>query len=158
MHKVPVDAWIALVLLVVCGFLLNDLLATEGSGAFVKTTTLPTGLVIVLGGLALLLLGGSLLRPAASGVAAASDNSSPRSNGGLLRVVAMVAWTAIYIAALPWTGYLATTAAFLIGANLLFGNRRPGTIVAVSVIIPILLLLFFEKFMVVLLPSARLLG
>ncbi len=158
MHKVPVDAWIALVLLVVCGFLLKDLLATEGSGAIVKTTTLPTGLGCVLGGLALLLLGGSLLRPAAAGVPASNNSSSPRSTRGLLRVVAMVAWIAVYIAALPWTGYLATTAVFLVGANLLFGNRRPATIVAVSVIIPILLLLFFEKFMVVLLPSARLLG
>ena len=35
MRRVPVDAKIALVLLVACGFFLQDLLATEGAGAFV---------------------------------------------------------------------------------------------------------------------------
>ena len=66
MRRVPADAWVALVLLVACGVFLNDLLATEGAGAFVKTTTLPTALVVVVGLLSLILLGGSLLRPAAA--------------------------------------------------------------------------------------------
>lgn len=155
MRRVPADAWVALALLVACGFFLQDLLATEGTGAFVKTTTLPTALVVVLAILSLILLGGSFLRPAA-----------PSSNGlagaelriGLARVGAMIAWTAIFIAALPWLGYLVSSALFLAGANVLYGNRRPVSIVAVAVILPVALLLFFEKFMIVLLPSSRLFG
>ena len=156
MRRVPADAWIGLVLLGVCGFLLNDLLATEGSGAFVRTTTLPTALVVVLGLFALILLGGSLLRPAVSSEPIVDSVADRRQ--GFLRVAAMVAWTAAYVAALPWTGYIATTALFLIGASLLFGNRRPVTIIAIALLVPVALLLFFEKFMIVLLPSARLFG
>ncbi len=155
MRRVPVDAWIALVLLVACGFFLQDLLATEGTGAFVKTTTLPTALVIVLAILSLILLGGSFLRPAAP-----SSNSltGAELRAGLVRVGAMIVWTALFVAALPWFGYLVSSAAFLVGANLLYGNRRPVSIIAIAVIVPVALLLFFEKFMIVLLPSSRLLG
>lgn len=155
MRRVPVDAWVALVLLVACGFFLQDLLATEGAGAFVKTTTLPTALVVVLAVLSLILLGGSFLRPA-----------EPSSNGlagaelrtGLIRVTTMIAWTAVFIGALPWFGYLVSSALFLAGANILYGNRRPISIAVVAVVLPVALLLFFEKFMIVLLPSSRLFG
>ncbi|MDH3739755.1 MAG: tripartite tricarboxylate transporter TctB family protein [Alphaproteobacteria bacterium] len=155
MRRVPADAWIALVLLVACGFFLNDLLATEGTGAYVQTTTLPSALVVVLALLSLILLGGSLLRPAAPASNVSPDAKSPT---GLLRVGAMVAWTAAFIFALPWFGYLASSAAFLIGANILYGNRRPVSVVAIAVVVPVVLLLFFEKFMIVLLPSSRLFG
>ncbi len=142
----------ALVLLVACGFLLSDLLATEGSGAYVKTTTLPTALVLVLIILSLVLLGGSLLRPAEQGPPVGQVRA------GLLRVVAMLGWTAGFIAALPWFGYLMSSMVFLIGANLLYGNRKPIGMILVAVAVPLGLLLFFEKFMIVLLPSSRLIG
>lgn len=155
MRRVPADAWVALVLLVACGFLLNDLRATEGSGAYVKTTTLPTSLVIVLIILSLVLLGGSLLRPAA---ATMDGLPTGQASAGLLRVLAMLAWTGAFIAALPWFGYLMSSMVFLIGANLLYGNRKPTRMIVIAVTVPLGLLLFFEKFMIVLLPSSRLIG
>lgn len=155
MRRVPADAWVALVLLVACGFFLQDLLATEGAGAYVKTTTLPTALVVVLALLSLILLGGSFLRPA---VPSLDGLTGAELRAGLIRVGAMIAWTALFVAALPWFGYLVSSAAFLVGANLLYGNRRPVSIIAIAVIVPVALLLFFEKFMIVLLPSSRLLG
>ncbi|MCZ6509422.1 MAG: tripartite tricarboxylate transporter TctB family protein [Alphaproteobacteria bacterium] len=155
MRRVPADAWVALVLLVACGFFLNDLLATEGTGAYVKTTTLPTALVVVLALLALILLGGSLLRPAAR---PADALAGAELRTGLIRVGTMIAWTTAFIFALPWFGYLASSAVFLVGANVLYGNRRPVSVIAIAVIVPVALLLFFEKFMIVLLPSSRLFG
>ena len=156
MRRVPADAWVALVLLVACGFFLDDLLATEGTGAFVKTTTLPTALVIVLAILSLILLGGSLLRRPAARPADALAGAELRS--GLIRVGAMIAWTAAFIFALPWFGYVVSSAVFLVGTNVLYGNRRPVLVIAIAVIVPLALLLFFEKFMIVLLPSSRLFG
>ena len=64
--------------------------------------------------------------------------------------------TALYVFALPWTGYLLTSALYFGAASLLFGNRQPVSIVVAMVVVPLALLLFFEKYMVVLLPSARL--
>ncbi|MHA1565351.1 MAG: tripartite tricarboxylate transporter TctB family protein, partial [Alphaproteobacteria bacterium] len=145
MGRIPADAWVALVLLVASGFFLNNLLATEGSGAFVKTTTLPTALVLVLIVLSLILLGGSLLRPAERD--AADTKPATEARAGLLRVAAMLAWTVVFIAALPWLGYLAASVIFLIGANLLYGNRRPLNIGVIAIVVPLALLLFFEKFM-----------
>ena len=68
----------------------------------------------------------------------------------------MVAWLVVYIAALPWLGYLVASGAFLIGAGLLYGNRRWWVLIGSAVVLPGLLLLFFEKVMIVLLPAARL--
>lgn len=155
MRRVPADAWIALVLLVACGFFLENLLATEASGAYVKTTTLPIALVVVLALLSLILLGGSLLRPAAPST---NGLTSAELKAGLGRVATMIVWIAVFVAVLPWFGYLFSSALFLVGASLLYGNRRPLSIVATAVILPVALLLFFEKFMIVLLPSSRLFG
>lgn len=156
MRRVPADGWVALVLLVACGFFLDDLLATEATGAFVKTTTLPTALVFVLGFLSLILLGGSLLRPVGPRLELESARDDRLS--GLGRVFAMVVWTAMFVAALPWLGYLLASIIFLVGANLLYGNRKPLPIIVIAIVVPVLLLLFFEKFMIVLLPSSRLFG
>jgi hypothetical protein len=147
MRRVPADAWIALVLLVACGLFLNDLLATEG--------TVPTALVAALALLSVILLGGSLLRPAAP---SSDGRTSAELRAGLGRVAAMIAWIAAFVFALPWFGYLISSALFLVGASFLYGNRRPLSIVATAVILPVALLLFFEKFMIVLLPSSRLFG
>lgn len=155
MRRMRADAWIAVVLLLACGFLLQDLLATEGSGAFVKTTTLPTALVVVIALLSVILLGSSLR---AAGQPSSGPDKPSASAAGLLRVAAMVVWTAAFVAALPWLGYLLASGLFLVGANLLYGNRNPIPIVAISVAVPTCLYLFFEKFMIVLLPSSRLFG
>ena len=155
MRRLRADVWIALVLIAVCGFMLNDLLGTEGSGAYVKTTTLPTALVIVLMLLSVVMLGGALFRPAEI---RSEPGSQAFSGAGLLRVTGMVVWVAAFIAAMPWLGYLFASVIFLVGANLLYGNRNPYSIIAIAVIVPVALLLFFEKFMIVLLPSSRLFG
>jgi hypothetical protein len=76
----------------------------------------------------------------------------------LARVAAMVIWTAAFITALPWLGFLLSSGLFLVGANLLYGNRNPVSIVGLAVIVPALLYLFFEKFMIILLPASRLFG
>ena len=70
----------------------------------------------------------------------------------------MLGWTGAFITALPWFGYLMSSIVFLIGANLLYGNRKPTGMIVVAVAVPLGLLLFFEKFMIVLLPSSRLIG
>ena len=152
MPRLSADAWIALGLLASCGIFLGELMRSESSGAFVKTTTLPITLVIVLMGLAMLLLIGALRK----GVVETATGSNNRA--GLHRVGGMVVWIALYVAALPWAGYLTATAVFLVGASLFYGNRRWGVILAWAILLPVALLLFFEKFMIVLLPASRLMG
>lgn len=157
----PADAWVALTLLLACAIFLTELMGTEGSGAFVKTTTLPTAIVIVLAILAVLLLIGAMIRPAAAPAepGAASDSSEPVEGDdrpSIARVLFLLGSIAAYVAALPWFGYLLSSGLFLAGANLLYGNRNPVTILAAAIVAPIGLMLFFEKFMIILLPSARL--
>ena len=154
-RRLTADTWVALVLLVVCGFFLKDLLATEGSGAYTSTTDLPIMLVLVLAVLSLILLGGSLLRPVA---VASKEPATNESMPGLLRVAVMVIWIGVYIVALPWFGYLLSSFIFLAGSTWFYGNRKPVSIAAIALMVPLVLLLFFEKFMIVLLPSSRLFG
>lgn len=151
---------IALVLLGAGGFVLNDLLRTEGSGAYVKTTTLPIALVITLMLLAAVLLAQSLLRhqPVDNPATVGTAGTATVDILALARVAGLLGWIILYVAALPWFGYLASSIVFLAGANLIYGNRNPVSVVAISVIVPVCLLLFFERFMIVLLPSARLFG
>jgi hypothetical protein len=148
------DAWIGLVLLLASGIFLADLLGEEASGAFVTTTTLPIALVILLAGLAVVLLVTAILRPRP---AEAGEPARGQAKG-LARVAAMVAWIALYITALPQLGYMAASIAFLIGAALLYGNRRWPVILIVAGLLPLALLLFFERFMIVLLPDGALWG
>jgi|SaaInl7_200m_RNA_FD_contig_31_1877730_length_1681_multi_12_in_0_out_0_2 hypothetical protein len=150
------DSWVALFLIAVNAVFLRDLLATEPEGAYVKTTTLPIALSVTITVLSVLLLGWSLRRPA--GPLAAS--AAPREfHGGIppaVRVTAAIVWTALYIAALPWFGYLLSSCVYFGGLSLMYGNRNPIAIIAVMVSVPLVLMLFFEKYMIVLLPSARL--
>lgn len=155
MRRIPADGWIALALLMACGVSLNELLAAEASGAFVTSTTFPIALVVVLGLLAVALLGGSLLRGAGE---VSRPDPAGTSPADLVRLAAMVAWVALYVAALPWAGYLAASAVFLVGAGLVYGNRQWGVILGVAALLPLALLLFFEKVMIVLLPASKLLG
>ena len=72
------------------------------------------------------------------------------------RAIVLVAWTLLYIVALPLVGYLVGTIAYVGGLAGLFGNRRPLPIVLLMAILPLAILFFFERYMTVLLPAGRL--
>jgi len=149
----PRDAWIALAVAAASAISLWDLWRTPATGAYVKTTTFPMALAGLMLALSLMLLGAALVRrgePPGEAVAAAP--------GAAARVAALFGFTALYIAALPWTGYLLSSALYFGALSLLFGNRSAVSILVPMLVVPLALLLFFEKYMVVLLPSARLFG
>jgi hypothetical protein len=141
---VPRDAWVALAVAAARAIALWELARTPGSGAFVKTTTFPTVVCAVLLALAVVHFIGAWLRRKAE---AGRFHLAPIWLFGL---------TALYVFALPWTGYLLTSALYFGAASLLFGNRQPASMVIAMIVVPVALLLFFEKYMVVLLPSAGL--
>jgi len=150
----PRDAWIALAVAAASGVSLWDLWRTPATGAFVKTTTFPLALAALMLALSLLLLGAAFLRRADRARAAPDGERG----GAVARAAILVALTGLYIAALPWTGYVLSSALYFGALSLLFGNRGPVSIVVAMIAVPLALLLFFEKYMVVLLPSARLFG
>jgi Tripartite tricarboxylate transporter TctB family len=150
---VPRDAWIALVVAAASAVSLWDLWREPATGAFVKTTTFPMALAALLLLFALLLFATALFgrrrpRPARAAL----------DIGAMLRVATLFVLTVLYIGALPWFGYLLSSAVYFGAASLVFGNRQPVSIVVAMVAVPLALLLFFEKYMIVLLPSARLFG
>lgn len=147
----PRDAWIALAVAAASALSLWELARTPGTGAFVKTTTFPTAVCALLLALALLHFLGAWRRRAAVRTATATV-----AGGSVARAAALFGLTVLYIIALPWTGYFATSALYFGAASLLFGNRQPVSILAAMIVVPLALLLFFEKYMVVLLPAARL--
>lgn len=140
----PREAWIALAVAAASAVALWELARTPGTGAFVKTTTFPTVVCAVLLALAVLHFIGAWLRRKA------------QSGRILPAPILLFGLTALYIFALPWTGYFLTSALYFGAASLLFGNRQPVSIVVAMIVVPLALLLFFEKYMVVLLPAARL--
>jgi len=150
------DSWVALGLIAANAVFLGDLLADPPQGAYVKTTSLPVALSVALIGLSLVLLGWSLRRPSETPRQAETPGSNTGSLAPLMRVAIVVAQTVVYIAALPWLGYLLASSIFFGGLSLVYGNRKPLSILVVMVSVPLVLMLFFEKFMIVLLPSARL--
>lgn len=79
-----------------------------------------------------------------------------RRRASAIRGGGLVAWTVLYLATLPWLGYLITTAVYIGGLSYLFGNRRPLAILLLMIVTPVALLLFFERYMVILLPSGSL--
>lgn len=157
-RSLDADGWTALVLLGLCAVFLINLLGSEATGAYVTSTTMPIAVVVVIAGLAVLLLAGSVLRMVRTalphGAASTKDDAAPPFLDW--RVPTMVAWLVVYITALPWVGYLVASGAFLIVAGLLYGNRRGWVLLCSAVVLPGVLLLFFEKVMIVLLPAARL--
>jgi hypothetical protein len=82
--------------------------------------------------------------------------AAPGAGVARARAAGLFGLTVLYIAGLPWLGYLLTSALYFGGASLLFGNRQPASIVIAMIVVPLALMLFFEKYMVVLLPTARL--
>jgi hypothetical protein len=145
----PRDAWVALAVAAASAASLWELARTPGTGAFVKTTTFPSAVCTLLLALALLHFAGAWLRRARPPAAAGA-------RGGAARAAGLFGLTALYIVALPWTGYFLSSALYFGAASLLFGNRQPVSIVVAMIVVPLALLLFFEKYMVVLLPAARL--
>ncbi|TNF19023.1 MAG: tripartite tricarboxylate transporter TctB family protein [Rhodobacteraceae bacterium] len=154
LNRLDADGWAALVLLGLCAVFLSNLLRSEATGAYVTSATLPIAVVMVMAGLSALLLAGSVLRMRRAPPAGARRPGATR--GLNWRVPALVAWLIAYVAALPWVGYLLASGGFLIGAGLLYGNRRWGVLLVSALVLPGLLLVFFEKVMIVLLPSASL--
>jgi hypothetical protein len=150
---VPRDGWIALVVAAASAVSLWDLWREPATGAFVKTTTFPMALAALLLLLALLLIAATLFghrrrRPARAALDIAA----------MARVAALFVLTVLYVSALPWFGYLLSSAVYFGAASLVFGNRQPISILVAMIAVPLALLLFFEKYMIVLLPSARLFG
>lgn len=150
----PRDAWIALAVVAASAVSLWDLWRAPAAGAFVKTTTFPMAVAALMLALALLLFAGAMLHRARR--SAAQPEAGRRA--ALLRVALLFALTVLYIVALPWAGYLLSSVLYFGAASLLFGNRRPLSIAVAMLAVPLALLLFFEKYMIVLLPSARLFG
>lgn len=127
----------------------------EGVSQHVSPTTLPTVLaagLVVLGALMLL---GALRRTRATSALAARPAGAPGANR---RVLLLLAGCGGYVVLLPLAGYLLSTALFIGLAAWLFGNRRPLSIALLMIIVPALLFVFFEKFMIIPLPGARLFG
>ena len=145
----PRDAWVALAVAAASAISLWELARTPGTGTFVKTTTFPNAVCTVLLALALVHFAGAWRRRARAAAA-------PGAGAAPARAAGLFALTVLYIAGLPWFGYLLASALYFGGASLLFGNRQPVSIVVAMIVVPLALLLFFEKYMVVLLPAARL--
>jgi hypothetical protein len=61
-----------------------------------------------------------------------------------------------YVFTMPWLGYIATSALFVGALAWLFGNRRPLAILIMMIATPFALSFFFQKAMVVYLPTSRL--
>ncbi len=157
MRRISGDAFIAAVLMAACAFLGHNLFLQEGAGAFVKTTTLPLALVAVLGLLSVVLLVSSVGKAIAGDVTTAGEAGTGLAVP-LGRVAILIALMTGYIFALRHAGYLISTGVFLLFANLIFGARHRLVIVLVSLLVPVLLYLFFEKYMIILLPAARMFG
>lgn len=151
------DAWIAVVVILAAGFLALHLLSNRQDDAYFRPTTFPLAFAVVLVVFALALLGWSLARPIEE-VQAQRALSDPDRAGAAGRVVGTIVTAVLYVIALPWLGYLVASAACFAMISLLFGNRRFLSIAIAAIVLPAALYLFFEKYMIVLLPSSRLFG
>ncbi len=154
-RSLPRDGLAGGVLLAGSLFFLFHLLGSQAEGvtAHVSATTLPTLLVLVLAFLGALMLVGAWREWRT----AAPVEPADASRAGW-RVVVLVACTAAYIAMLPLLGYFVCTAGYFGAMALLFGNRRPLVVLPLMLLVPLALMLFFEKFMIIPLPSASLFG
>jgi putative tricarboxylic transport membrane protein len=151
------DGWIAVAVALAGGFFAWHLLSAPQEGGYFRPTTLPLAFAVTLIVLALALFGWSLARPAGRTPVPGAP-PDPERAGAPARVSVTIVATVLYVVALPWLGYLVSSAAYFGALSLLFGNRRPVSIVVAMILIPVALFLFFEKYMIVLLPSARLFG
>jgi hypothetical protein len=156
--RIDRELGLAVVLLAASLFFLVHLVRAPASDAgFVTTTTVPTALSAVLAVLAALLLFGALVRPAGTSTSVAGARLIRPDRAGPWRVVVMVAGTGLYVALMPWLGYVASSALYIAGLAWLYGTRNWFAIAALAAAVPFLLMIFFERYMIVLLPSTRLL-
>lgn len=59
-----------------------------------------------------------------------------------------------YVALLPWLGFYLATMFLIAGLARLFGEARLPMILGLALVVPAALLIFFERFMIILLPAA----
>ena len=158
-RRIPRDAWAGLALLLGSLFFLAHLMGSQAEGLtdHVSATTLPTALAAVMAVLGVLMLVGAW-REWRKAAASIPDEQDPLERGGGMRVLLLVGGTAAYIALLPWLGYLVCTGLYIGAVAWLFGNRRPLSLLLLMLLVPLALMLFFEKFMIIPLPSASLFG
>ena len=159
LRSLPRDAWAGGMLLAGSLFFLVHLLGTQAEGvtAHVSATTLPTLLVTVLALLGALMLVGAW-REWHKDVPAVQLGDAAGEPRTAWRVWVLVSATAAYIALLPLLGYFVCTAGYIGAMALLFGNRRPLIVLPLMLLVPLVLMLFFEKFMIIPLPSSSLFG
>ena len=144
------DVWLAVALATASlFFVVHQLLFPAGTALFgVSPSTLP----LAMAGLILLLSLVMLVQALAA---------APRIEGAggerLWQVPALVALSILFVAALPWLGYLIAAALFVGATAWLFGARRPLVVLALMVLTPLLISVFFERAMVIFLPAGRLL-
>jgi len=110
----------------------------------VGPATLPVALALSIAGLSLALFLSSLRTPPAP---------EEKDDGRLWPVLALTALIALYVVALPLIGYSAVTGVLVVGLCFLFGERRWWIIAALAIGVPLALMVFFERFMVILLPG-----
>jgi hypothetical protein len=129
----------------------------SGAAAFgVSPRTMPFAMAAMIAGLALAMMITSALGRATP--ARAPRAEVERATRAHLHVGMLLVSSLAYVAAMAWIGYFAASALFVGCTAALFGNRRPLVILAMMVLAPLALRLFFEKFMVIPLPEWRLGG
>jgi hypothetical protein len=153
-------------------FLIHLLTAPAVSETFgVGPLTLPTALAALLTGLGTMLALGAVRRrapasepaPAPSpaeeaGQADIADQAAEARRWPGPRVLALLVLGLVYTAALPWLGYYVASVLFTGALAWLLGSRSPIMILLLMFLAPLALLMFFERFMNILLPSSRLFG
>ena len=152
------DFWAAAVLLGGGLFFVAYIYSRESGAAVfgVSPRTMPFAMAALIAGLALALMIMSALGgtpPALAQQVEAENDTQTRPHVGVLLVSSVA-----YIAAMAWIGYFAASALFVGWTAFLFGNRRWLLILAMMLLAPLALRLFFEKFMVIPLPEWRLGG
>jgi hypothetical protein len=152
------DFWAAATLLAAGLFFAAYIYGRESGAAVfgVSPRTMPFAMAAMITGLALALMITSALggtTPARPHEAEAEREARAGLHVGMLLVSSLA-----YVAAMAWIGYFAASALFVGCMAFLFGNRRWLVILAMMLLAPLVLRLFFEKFMVIPLPEWRLGG
>jgi len=78
--------------------------------------------------------------------------------GGLRAPTVFLTLFVAYVAALPFTGFVIASVPFFAALMWLYGERRRGWIVAVSVMLPVILVLVFRNALHIPLPTGALAG
>ena len=146
MRKLGSETWLAATLFAASAILaaFAPSQVTGEPSQVVGPATLPVTLALAIAALSFLMLLGSLRKAAAP---LASDRKP------IWPVMVFSVGLALYVILLPVLGFSLSTAIFLVGLCLLFGERRWRAILPIAVLIPLGLLMFFERFMIILLPG-----